>query len=167
MTLEVLLDSIQLAFATTPHPGANHITNANCCAECDALAAWYGVRSWQHVRDELRASVGRTNVDHSPSMLFVPAAFHYFIPAFLLHSIDPFDAADTNRLYACVFPLVPLVDSDPGSIEAFKRDKLPWFDRQQRQVIADYLEFLLNVENDSADFYRDQILFGHQNIWNS
>ena len=81
-----LKQTIESVFTDVPYPGDGNITRCPYhCAECLAVAKFFKGRSWQgNTVEELREH-------HTALALFTPEAFHYFLPAFMLASIDGYD----------------------------------------------------------------------------
>lgn len=77
-----LKHSIREAFANVPCPAAEAIGNEDCCDECRRLVAAFKNVTWQRAPTDLIDA----NCDKLP--LFQPAAFHHFLPAFLIRAID-------------------------------------------------------------------------------
>ncbi|HWY78086.1 MAG TPA: DUF6714 family protein [Verrucomicrobiae bacterium] len=81
--------TIQSAFAEVPYPGDGNITHCPYnCAECRRIAEYFkGRDSTGHAVDALRKH-------HVALSLFTPEAFHYFLPAFMLVSLDSYEKGD-------------------------------------------------------------------------
>ncbi len=84
-----LKQTIQKAFADVSYPGDDNITHCPYkCAECRRIAEYFKGRDWQGQSvDELRKH-------HVALSLFTPEAFHYFLPAFMLVSLDSYEKGD-------------------------------------------------------------------------
>jgi hypothetical protein len=84
-----LKEMIQEAFAGVAYPGDENITRCPYnCAECRRIADYFKGKEWagQDV-EEMRKH-------HVALSLFTPEAFHYFLPAFMLASIDSYEKGD-------------------------------------------------------------------------
>src|SRR5438128_9120148 len=81
MTKEELKQIIIKMFNSIPHPGKNNIIGHKC-AECYGVKKDFKDINWRDASEE----VIEKNYDKLP--LFSPAAFHHFLPAFLIKSID-------------------------------------------------------------------------------
>lgn len=77
--------TIRKAFARTPYPGDEKlvIARAGEDPECDQIAESFRGKNWR----ELPAGVIRGFADSLP--LFTPAAFRYYLPAYMLASLGP------------------------------------------------------------------------------
>ena len=84
-----LKQMIEKAFAEVAYPGDNNITRCPYgCRECRRIAEYFKGRDWTgHTVEELRAC-------HVALALFTPEAFHYFLPAFMLASLDTYEKGD-------------------------------------------------------------------------
>lgn len=84
-----LKETIKEAFADVPYPGDNNITRCPYhCKPCEEIAEYFKGKGWEgHSVEDLR--------DHHTALsLFTPEAFHYFLPAFMLASIESYDKMD-------------------------------------------------------------------------
>jgi hypothetical protein len=79
-------ETIVAAFANTPHPGDDNITSPK--GNDEGTEEYFRGRTWRgHTPRDLRL--------HSSALsFFTPAAFRYFLPAFLLAEIDDPETAD-------------------------------------------------------------------------
>ncbi len=84
-----LKQTIEEAFANVPYPGDDNITRCPYnCSECRRIAVYFKGKTWAgHTAEELRGY-------HVALTLFTPEAFHYFLPAFMLVSIDSYEKGD-------------------------------------------------------------------------
>ena len=81
-----LKEAIQAAFADVPYPGDNNITHCPYhCRPCQEIADYFKGKTWEgHSEEELR--------DHHTALsLFTPEAFQYFLPTFMLASLESYD----------------------------------------------------------------------------
>ena len=84
-----LKELIQEAFASVEYPGDENITRCPYnCSECRRIAEYFKGKAWtDQAGEELRQY-------HVALSLFTPEAFHYFLPAFMLASIDSYERGD-------------------------------------------------------------------------
>ena len=136
-------DAIRAAFADVPYPGDNNITRCPYhCRTCREIADFFKGKTWEgHALEDLR--------DHHTALsLFTPEAFHYFLPAFMLGSLDSPDKIN----------LLPDAIRYHFEFNLDHRDyfsvHLTRFSEEQRQVIID---FLRHVESKGADSSEDAI----------
>ena len=126
-----LKQTIESVFTDVPYPGDGNITRCPYhCAECLAVAKFFKGRSWQgNTVEELREH-------HTALALFTPEAFHYFLPAFMLASIDGYDK----------FDVIP--DSVRSHFEYLREHReyfavrMSQFTLEQRKAIIGFLIFM-------------------------
>ncbi len=84
-----LKQTIEAAFANVPYPGDGNITHCPYnCSECRRIAIYFKGKSWTgNTLEELR-------LQHVALSLFTPEAFHYFLPAFMLVSLEEYEKGD-------------------------------------------------------------------------
>jgi hypothetical protein len=84
-----LKETIEAAFASVAYPGDDNITRCPySCSECGRIAAYFkGKLGTGQTMEELRDY-------HVALSLFTPEAFHYFLPAFMLASVDSYEKGD-------------------------------------------------------------------------
>lgn len=84
-----LKETIEEAFAGVPYPGDDNITRCPYnCSECRRVAAFFkGKPSTGYTAEELRKY-------HIALSLFTAEAFHFFLPGFMLASLDSYEKGD-------------------------------------------------------------------------
>lgn len=109
---------------------------AHRCGECDALRDNFCEQKWWLVKDCLVDN----NYDKLP--LFTSVAYHYYLPAFLLRSLDNFND-DSLVLQFVIYSLGP-----PGATanDRIVRERLSFFSPEQCSIIINFLESVLNNE---------------------
>lgn len=77
------------AFANVPYPGDDNITKCPYnCSECRRVAIFFkGKPGAGYTAEELRPY-------HVALSLFTPEAFHFFLPGFMLASVDSYERGD-------------------------------------------------------------------------
>lgn len=77
------------AFANVPYPGDDNITKCPYnCSECRRIADYFkGKAGTGYTAEELRPY-------HVALSLFTPEAFHFFLPGFMLASVDSYEKGD-------------------------------------------------------------------------
>jgi hypothetical protein len=125
-------DLIMSAFADVPYPGDDHITSHQDCLECEAIARYFCGTSW---RDHQLAKLWEY---HAAIALFTPQAFHYFLPAFMLATLEhPQDADLIPHSIASQFTR-PLQTENDERCRYFT-DRFSLFTAPQRAAIAAFL----------------------------
>ena len=131
MTKDDVRDAIFKAFAEVPKPAAEAVLTCHC-AHCLPLRDEFLPYSWDKVPAE---SVDRQS---SHLSLFTPSAFQYYLPTYLLRSIeDP--SGDV-----CIFTAYSLnrLESEWG------RDRYPRLSGDQVRSIAFALRYIQSVAPD-------------------
>jgi hypothetical protein len=82
-----LQENIERAFADVPYPGHTQIT-AHRCPECDEIADYFRDTAWRG------HSIEHLGSHASALALFTPEAYRYFLPGFMLATLENPQAAD-------------------------------------------------------------------------
>jgi hypothetical protein len=131
-----LKEKIETAFAGVTYPGDENITRCPYrCSECAKVAIFFKGRTQSgNTLDELKAQ-------HTALALFTPEAFQFFLPAYMLVSMDQYEKGD----------LIP--DAIRFHFEYTLEAKghfairMSKFTRAQRDVI---IEYLIHMERKGA-----------------
>lgn len=143
-----LIENIFEAFAEVPHPERNV---APCgCGECrDLERAFHDASSgasWQTLPPSFIE-------DHFGDLpLFSPEAFHYVLPAYLVHALRNYDNEDSNVREWTIYTLTP--GKEPDSKKLWRVARFSPFTAEQMRVIYEYLA-LIRRDPDAYDFYKD------------
>jgi hypothetical protein len=127
---------IESAFSSVPKPSLARDIAPHACPECDALAASllpFDFRS-------LPPAVLEANHDSLP--LLGPAAFHHYLPAFLLYALRH---PESPVLQFVVFHLSPSAKSRAKSPGYFEQ-RFAVLSPEQRQAIAAFFQDLRNYQ---------------------
>jgi hypothetical protein len=123
---------IESAFADVQYPGDDKITEHKICPECDDLAEHFRGTTWRnHKLSNLRQY-------QSGLTLFAPAALQFFLPAFMLESLEnwrDFDDLPFSILHLCL----PSDAEESPELKKHREDRFLIFTQQQREAIANYL----------------------------
>jgi len=138
-----LLNKITDAFRSVPYPGdGNIIVNRQDLESLDIARAFRGME-WQKVPFE-------TVFQHRDSLpFFSPAAFRYFLPAYMCHSILHYNDSDTLPEYI-VYQLTPPRSNAPSEEWRWFNSNVGELDAKQRKAIVMYLQYM--CIHHSADF---------------
>ena len=84
-----LKQAIEEAFADVPYPGDGNITKCPYnCSECTRVALYFkGKEQAGHKEEDLRAF-------HVALSLFTPEAFQFFLPSFMMMSLNSYEKGD-------------------------------------------------------------------------
>ena len=123
-----LKQTIEHAFLDVLYPGDNNITHCPYnCAECRRIADFFKGKEW---RGQTAAELKNYHVALS---LFTPEAFHYFLPAFMLVSLDSYEKGD-------VIPdAVRFHFEYSAEMQGHFAVRMSKFSGEQREAIIDYL----------------------------
>ncbi len=126
-----LKESIQTAFSEVPYPGDNNIIHCSYnCRPCQEIIDYFkGKTQSGHSVEDLR--------DHHTALsLFTPEAFQFFLPAYMLASLESYDAIhllpDSIRFH---------FDFNLEHRDHF-RIRLEHFSPSQREVIIEFFRFM-------------------------
>ena len=130
-SLSSLQQTIGRVFASVGYPGDDNITRCPYdCTECRQIARFFQGKSC----DQLAVEDLRRH--HTALALFTPEAFQYFLPAFMLASLDSHEKGD-------VIPdAIRFYFEYSGEIKGHFPVRLSRFSPGQRETIIDYLSYL-------------------------
>ncbi len=140
----LLVAEIRAVFADVPYPGDDSITDTTHPWDEGVSDYFKGTSQEGHAARELRA--------HSEALsFFLPEAYHYYLPAFVIAVLEEPEAADTiyNSLI-CDF------NSRRRTKEIVHR-----LSSAQRQAMIKYFEYCLD---DSGEYLDDQISCAINNL---
>jgi hypothetical protein len=122
---------IEAAFADVPYPGDDNIADHQDCLECDDVRAFFCSKSWRDLKfPELR---------DFPLPLLTPAAFHYFLPGYMLACLDDWTMADTIP-YGII--TIGSYHDEAWNVKDEARENQKIFTAKQREAIAAWLREL-------------------------
>lgn len=137
---------IEEPFSDVPYPGDDNITNHPGCLECEEIREYFRGKSWRDLE----------SLDLYPYQalsLFTPEAFHYFLPGYMLATLNANGPALDMVAYG-VISLGGYRGQADASIEKHAISRLCLFTKEQREVIAEYLRFIKN--SDQSVFPADE-----------
>ena len=138
-------DEIVRAFAGAPHPGPN-LLHAEC-RDGEPVAPFEAYGRWQDVPSE------ELCLNYDAMSFFSPAAFRFFLPAFMCVALDVYRESDAFVSDATVYELVP--DSD------FARSRFVGFSTPECRAVAHFLEVMQNDPNHADSVEAEAALAGH------
>jgi hypothetical protein len=127
---------IENAFAATPYPGDDDLVAdpTEHDPECMEIASAFRGKKWSAISPEMVR-------EYSEALpLFTPAAFRYYLPSYMLASLQsryPVDAAKDN----VVFNLTPPAQGSGWEADFFQARAVQ-FSVAERDAIASFLELL-------------------------
>jgi hypothetical protein len=128
-------ESIAEAFKDVPYPGDDQIA-LHECAECRQIREDFRGQTPQGLTE----AVLERCFDSLP--LISPAAFHYFVPAYMFHALDHPDSV--VALFACL-------SLGQSGIDGFYLERFRLFNSQQREATIAFLEFFKSYERENDD----------------
>ncbi|HEX3856240.1 MAG TPA: DUF6714 family protein [Verrucomicrobiae bacterium] len=130
-------ESIALAFKEVPYPGDDQIA-LHECERCRALRDDFRGKSPQALADEI---LERNCGDLA---LLSPAAFHYFVSAYMLYSLNHPDSEVASFTF---------MQFGRGGFDAIDLERFCLFNRQQKEAVIAYLGFFKSheIEGDEQD----------------
>ena len=133
MIKAAVIRQIEEACADVPYPGDQNIFTPDSYDDEDILNYFHGTTWRGHDPVALRA--------HSSAFtFFTPAAFHYWLPAFMIAAIKNPDEADV------------ILDYIPRSVSnQYARERWLLFTEKQRNAVAAFLRFQIETFGDGAD----------------
>ncbi len=145
-----LKEAIQTAFAEVPYPGDNNITRCPYhCRPCQEITDYFKGKGWEgHAVEDLR--------DHHTALSLITAeAFHYFLPAFMLASLESYNSTD----------ILPDSIRFHFEFDLDHRDhflvRMTKFSDEQRRVIIEFLRYMeiqgAGSSEDAIDFLNEQL----------
>jgi hypothetical protein len=181
-----LLTKISNSFQTLNYPGDENIVydNSNEHLECFGLKQKFRGKHWNDIADET------LNYEKDALCFFTPAAFRFYLPAYLRFVIKEFERADSLPSSTVAFLTLPVEADDlaraaffassssiqPETIELLTKDILRsnqkvhrFIERfaklsyQQGQAIYSYLKYLQTQH--ANDFLDDEPLVAIERYW--
>lgn len=130
--IESLKNRIFGAFPDVEQPDRDHVA-LHECKECCNLTEDFANVKWQKASGELL----ERNYDKLP--LFSPEAFNYFLPAFLIYTLNNFDSCSEVGEFT-IYALTPKKKWNQDGMASYWIEKFNLFTDQQMEVIYDFLE---------------------------
>lgn len=140
MNAAEIIRRIEDAWCEVPYPGDDDIFTLGSYDDEDITNYFYGTTWRGHKPADLRA--------HSSAFtFFAPAAFHFWLPAFMIAAIEDPVEADV------------IVDYIPDSLSGnLASERWALFSTSQRQAVAAYLWFQIERFSDGVDAERRALL---------
>jgi len=132
MKREAVISLIEDAFADAPHPG-DVLLHPSCHDDMD-IQSFYGMRDWRQVDPSV---IGRENAALS---FFSPAAFRYFLPAFMIWTLNNYESSGSITVDNTIYSLDPR-SKDP-ELQRFVTSQYSLLSHRQRQAVIAFLEYM-------------------------
>lgn len=146
--IENLKSKIFESYAGTKQPAKDDIVSHNC-EQCQEMRKDFAGIKWQEVNDELL----ERNYDKIP--LFSPQAFVYYLPAFLVYTLNNFDSHSVIGEFT-IYALTPdkKWNQDEESL-SYWTEKFSFFTDEKMNAVYDFLE--LSKQNPVYEYEFDSI----------
>jgi hypothetical protein len=133
--IEHLKNEIIKAFSETEQPAKDNIA-LHECEECRGVREDFANVKWQEAINELLEN----NYDKIP--LFSPQAFNYFLPAYLLYTLNNFDDEFSEVCEFTLYALTPDKSwrNQNGDISSYWTEKFKLFTFAQMNSVYQFLE---------------------------
>lgn len=135
---ESLRQQIERSFESTEYPGHDKLVydNTGYHLECSEIATAFKDKHWKDIPLDLLRY-------HSAALsFFTPEAYSFFLPAYLLATLDDYFEADVIP-GSVIFSLIPPTDPQDVAIYGeLSRRRLQALRPEQREAIRSFLEFL-------------------------
>jgi hypothetical protein len=133
--IEQLKSEVIKVFAEVEQPAKGNIVLCEC-EECRGVRKDFTNIKWQKASDKLLEG----NYDKIP--LLSPEAFNYFLPAYLLYTLNNFDGMFSDVCEYTLYAVTPNKNwkDENGSVTSFWKEKFSLFTSAQMNVIYHFLE---------------------------
>ena len=143
-TTEKLITQIEVAFRDTPYPHEQVLVNSpshlECCDDCQQAQAYFAGKAWHDLIDDA-GMVG------SIICFLNHAAWHYFIPAYLVGNIKTGEYD--------IFQFEPRDDHDEG-YRVWQEARFSRLEHSQRQAVIGYIEAAIAAHDRSGYLYPER-----------
>ncbi len=130
--IEHLKREIFKVFGEVEQPAEDNMISHEC-EECDAVKNDFAGVNWKDAGGELLER------NHDKIPLFSPAAFNYFLPAFLMYVVDNFDSHSTVGEFT-IYALAPGKRWNQDDMETYWSERFGLFSDEQMNVIYSFLK---------------------------
>ncbi len=145
---ETLKRKIIDVFADVPYPKG--VIAPHHCDKCRELRKTFAHKNWKTIDSKILEE------NYSKMPLFSPEAFQYFLPAFLIYSLDNFNDNDV-----CEFTIYTLSESEkeikenPDYWRKYFQNRFESFTLKQINLIHEFLSLVESKEDDNFYLYRE------------
>ena len=151
--LEALKKRIRKAFDDVPYPKGGIAPHE--CDECREVRETFSNRNWKTISAEVLEE------NHGIIPLFSPAAFQYFLPAYLMHSLDNFGENYDTVCEFTIYAIAPENKSIKMGL-AYWQERFANFTAEQLSCIYEFLD-LVRIDENFANFVKIAAA-GRQNL---
>lgn len=132
MKKESVISLIEKAFADLPHPG-DTLLHSSCQDDTD-IRPFYGIQDWREASSQM------IEREDAALCFFSPAAFRYFLPAYLIWTLNNYDTSESPTVNSTIYSLDPT--SARADLQPFMRSKYSLLSQAQRHAVIAFLEHM-------------------------
>ena len=151
--LEALKQKIFKSFETVPYPKGTIAPHE--CDECREVRKTFINQNWKTISPEVLEE------NHGKLPLFSAEAFRYFLPAYLIHSLDNFGENCDTTCEFTIYALTPSNKSIKTELD-YWQNKFSEFNLEQMSCIYEFLDFVRIDEN--FENFVNEVSTGRQNL---
>jgi hypothetical protein len=150
--LEELKKKINAAFGNVPYPKESIAPHE--CDECREVRRIFAGKNWKTIEPEILEE------NHGKLPLFSPAAFNFFLPAYLIYSLDYFEEYDT----VCEFTIYAVTPDNKAVRERLEywQERFEHFTFEQMNCIYEFLDLVRIDEN--FESLANEVATGRENL---
>jgi hypothetical protein len=151
--LEILKQKVKIVFADVPYPKG--IIAPHECDECQEVRRTFKNKNWKTIEPEILEE----NFGIIP--LFSSEAFHFFLPAYLIYSLEHFSEKYDTVCEYTIYAVTP----DKKSIKNtsnYWQEKFKEFTLEQMNCIYEFLDLVREDEN--FERFIKEVETGKQNL---
>jgi len=151
--LETLKQKVISAFADVPYPKGKIAPHE--CEECCDVSKTFANKNWKTIKP--------TILEENPCVmpLFSSEAFHFFLPAYLVYSLEHFSEKYDTVCEFTIYAVTPDKKSIKNNSD-YWREKFKDFTLEQMDCIYEFLDFVREDEN--FDRFFKEIEIGKENL---
>jgi hypothetical protein len=135
-----LVQKIEDAFAVGVYPGDEHLVDlyhdGSFCEECAAVAGLFRSKDWRVMTKDALAQ------NRDSLMVLLPAAYHYYLPAYLMAALKHWNDFDTFKS-SVVSSLTPPEPQE--ELDEFFASRVTGFTPEQKAAIRDFLRLYMDT----------------------
>ena len=147
---------IEDAFKDIPYPGDHNIASEDHCFECSELAQAFKGKRWQDITLEFL----RKGLLSDGLPLFEPAALRYYLPAYMVVSLEHYIEADVIPDF-----ILSMVVPDSTEPDSFFLERFEPLTSDQKRAVRLFLEYLVDGCPDDWSGRDDGPLQGIERYW--
>lgn len=150
--LETLKQKVILAFANVPYPESDLVRHE--CEECRDIRKAFTNLDWKTIDSKLLEE------NFGSLSFFSPEAFHFFLPAYLVYSLEHFEDDFNEVPEFTTYTLTP--DKEIKENPGWWQERFENFTKEQFNLIYDFLD--LAKSNEEFDEFITSIIRGKERL---